>query len=242
MNLLKSTVITSALLASALNAQVLVEWSTTGLSGVTSGNLNSTTTAADMQTGILSRGAGFTASSLANGYSSNNLGGADSNTDSFELAITNDSYYQFTISASPDYQLDLDSFVFAYRATSTGARYTQLAYSLDGFETAGVTIGTNSVLPSGSTTATSFSVALDGVEDLQSVVGTVAFRLYGWNETNWANSGGAAIFTNGGVSTGILGTVSAAVPEPSTTAVIMGSLVFAGVVGLRRKRHASARN
>ena len=143
----------------------------------------STTTDANLNTSTISRGAGITATALPNGFSSSTytVSGTLAN------AVTNNQYMQFTVNPKPGYQTSLSSLDANLRRSATGPNAYQWKYSLDGFATAGVDIGS----PVSYTLTTSAGdpqtqINLSGISALQNIqtVSTVTFRLYPYGATN----------------------------------------------------------
>lgn len=225
---IKSNLLALALTAASIatvNAATIAAWNTTGLSGVTSGALAATTLDANVGSASLDRGAGITASSLSNGYASS--GWADSKAN----AISGDDFLLVSFSApTVGYTLSFESIQLNFRNTSTGVRAMQWQYSLDGFSTAGIDVGSEFTLPGATTVADYGPVDLSGVTALQGITTGVSFRLLGWNDTGNLGSGGTgAVGTSSGDNLVFTGTV---VPEPTTA--LLGGLGM--LVLLRRRR------
>ncbi len=205
---------------------IVVAWDTTGLSGVTAGSLNATSSDANISSAVLSRGAGVTASSLTNGYASNNWAASRA------TAESGSKYYQVAFTVDSGYQASLTDLNLNFRNTSTGVRSLQWVYSFDSFSTQ-ADLGTVFSLP-GATTVADYNIAnLGSISAFQNFTGSVTFRLLGWNDTgNLATNGTGAIGTATGNNLALLGTVSA-VPEPSAL-LLVGSII--GFGAMRRRR------
>ncbi|MEI9942853.1 MAG: carbohydrate-binding protein [Chitinophagaceae bacterium] len=203
--------------AGILNLQVsgqIVAWNNNALTGITAGSINATTNDANLNTSVLSRGSGITATSLGGGYASSNWVDVTQ-----ALAITNNRYYQSTISANNNFKVSLSTLDFKIRRTGTGPNAYIWRYSTDG------TNFTDIGLPVSFTTTTSGGdvqpqIALAGIAALQNVAsGTViTLRLYAWGASA---AGGTLAFGTGNVnSLAFGGTVTTGV---STTPTITPS-------------------
>ena len=144
---------------------------------------NATTNDANLNTVILSRGAGINPSALVDSFCSNAFasGGNKAN------AISTSEYLQLAISPKPNYKVSLSSIDFNIRRSSTGPNAYQWQYSLDGFATGGIDVGAQGSYTGTDTNGLAMpQINLSGVANLQNVVaGTVVtFRLYAWGATN----------------------------------------------------------
>jgi hypothetical protein len=173
----------------------IAAWDLTG-EGTTSAV---TTSAADIYnanldaSNLLTRGAGAAWSTGSNSFRTT---GFQNN----GIATTNTDYFQFTLSASPGYQLSLSTIDAKFAGTATFAASpgvsSQFAYSLDGttftlITSPSITIGTPATLP---------QVDLTGIAALQNVGAgtTVTFRYYASGQTatgGWGfNSSAAGVY------------------------------------------------
>jgi hypothetical protein len=161
----------------------ILAWETTGLAG-NEATFNSTTTNANLNTSTLSRGAGLAANSLADTFNSSSF---TTTATTLNDAITNNDYLQFTINAKPGFSVSLSTLNATFKRSSTGPTTFQWQYSLNGFATAGINIGSSFTY---STTETNglaqTQINLSGIAELQNVssIETITFRLYGWGATN----------------------------------------------------------
>ncbi len=158
-------------------AQILA-WDFSGGTGsettVTAGTINTNITA-----GAISRGAGITAIALGNAFSSTGFTASGTLAD----AKTNNKYLQFTIKAKTGFALSLSTLDFNFRRSSTGPNAFQWQYSLDGFATAGIDVGSAISYTLTTTNGDAQTqISLTGISALQSVADTktVTFRLYGY--------------------------------------------------------------
>jgi trimeric autotransporter adhesin len=190
----------------------IVAWNNNTLSGVTAGSLNATTNNTNLNTAVLSRGAGITASSLTGGYASNNWVGA-----SQAIAITNNLYYQCTITANSGFQASLSTLDFKLRRSGSGPNAYIWRYSIDGTNFTDI----GSSVPFTTTTATGDvqpQINLSAIAALQNVASgtTITLRLYAWGGA----AAGTLAFGTGNVnSLAIGGTVTATNPTPTTTSI-----------------------
>lgn len=155
----------------------LLAWNLNGNAGNET-SVTSTTTDPHLNASSLTRGAGVVSSTLANGFT-----GSGWNVTTLADAVTNNKYYQFTVSASNGFQANLSTLDAYFRRSSTGPTTFQWEYSLDGFASAGVTIGS----PISYTLTTTNGDAqtqldLSGITALQNAASssTITVRLYGW--------------------------------------------------------------
>ncbi|MFZ4456139.1 MAG: beta strand repeat-containing protein [Bacteroidales bacterium] len=145
---------------------------------------NATSNNSNLNTSVLSRGAGIVASTLTNGFSANTWDGA-----SKASAVTNDEYYTFAINAKADYKVSLTTLDVTLRRSSTGPNAYIWKYSLDG--TTFTEIGSDvSFTTSASGGTAQNQIDLSGISELQSVSSTktITFRLYAWGATGAAGS------------------------------------------------------
>jgi len=160
-------------------------------------SLPSTTPNAQLKTAVLSRGAGVTASTLNNGFTSV---GWNNPTQDKAGAISGNKYYQFTISAASGFQVSLSTLDLTIRRSGTGPTNFQWQYSLDGFATPtdGVDVGaafSDNIASTNGEVQT--QLALGGIAALQNVssAGTITFRLFAWGAST-ASTGTFAIGRN----------------------------------------------
>ncbi len=138
-----------------------------------------TTVDANLNSSNATRGAGISAASLPGGFSSTNYTAGGTLT----TATNNNQYFQFTVNAKPGYQASLSSLDANLRRSSTGPNAYQWRYSLDGFATAGIDIGSPVSFTNTATTGVAQAqIDLSGISALQNVstVKTITFRLYAY--------------------------------------------------------------
>jgi len=144
---------------------------------------NATTNDVNLETVVLSRGAGINPASLANAFSSTGfvVGGTKAD------AITNNEYLQVELQAKNIYLLNLNTLNFNLRRSATGPNTYQWQYSLDGFATAGVDVGAQGSYIGTETNGLAMpAIDLSGVAALQNLPSgsKVTLRLYAWGATN----------------------------------------------------------
>lgn len=127
-------------------------------------------------------------------------------------------YFTFTLTPAPGYELNLTSFVFNSSNNGMGPQQSSLRISVDGFA--------NDL---DNFTYLGGSIDL-GSSDYQHLTGPVEFRLYGYGG---AGGSGSYFRVSDFTFNGTL--VASAVPEPSTYAVIFGSVALAGAIWYRRR-------
>ncbi|MGE9290292.1 MAG: hypothetical protein ACQKBT_04830 [Puniceicoccales bacterium] len=217
----------SSICAPVLGAQTLLEWDFGGRGTGSPATQNANVVGDDMESSTLSLGSGL---SIANG--SNSFYALDYPAAGTVLsdAITGDDYFSFTAEAVTGMVMSLTDLDFTLRrASSATAQLFQWQYSLDGFSTSGINLGSEINL-SGSTAVVPFEISLEGISDLQSVA-SVEFRLYGYDRATASNgsggfSGNDAIILSGSMTV---------VPESSAFAGLISMAVFVCTI-IRRRR------
>ncbi len=182
----------------------IAAWDNYSLSGITSGSLSATTNDANLNTSVLSRGSGITASSLNQGYAS--IDWITSATTE-ALAKSGNLYYQVVINASSGYQVSLSTLDARLRRTSSGPNAYIWSYGPDG--TNFIDIGSSvSFTTTGSTGDVQTQIDLSGISSLQNVMSgtTITLRLYAWGASS--GSGSLAFGTTNANSLAIGGTVA----------------------------------
>jgi len=163
---------------SATSSAQILAWDTQGVNGGI-GTFNSTTTNANLNPSVLSRGAGLQGKSRANTYNSENF----TLTTLLADAITNNDYYQFTVSAQSGFKVSMGTLDANLFRDGNGPQRFQWQYSLNGFATAGVNIGSEIVITTNPASGTATpSISLAGISALQNVPSgtTITMRLYGY--------------------------------------------------------------
>ena len=190
--------------ASTSQAQIAA-WELNG-NGGNEATVNATTTDANLATPVLSRGAGVSASGVGNSFAATGW-----DVSNLATAVSGNRYFQFTIGAQAGYKASLSTLDVHFRRSGTGPNTFQWQYSLDGFATAGVNIGSSISYTSNPTNGTAQAqIDLSGIPALQNVVSgtTITIRLYGWGTSNAA--GTFAIGRLAGNDLAIGGTVTSA--------------------------------
>ncbi|WP_370225893.1 T9SS type A sorting domain-containing protein [Mesoflavibacter sp.] len=216
------------LLINHLSFTQITAWDTNGLSG-NEVTFNATTQDTNLNVSTLSRGSGISPSNLADAFSSNNFTLSNSQA----LAIANDDYLQFNISAVSGYKLSLSSLDVNFRRSNTGPDNFLWRYSLDG--TNFIDIGSSFVYNLSPTNGTAQTqIDLSVIPELQNVFNTtITFRLYAWGATGSTGSfsigrlSGNDLEINGLVETLCASTVtwdgiswSPSAPDSSTNAIL----------------------
>jgi hypothetical protein len=108
-------------------------------------------------------------------YFGGNGGGISIATDGWSTgALVGNDYFEFCVSAASGYTLDLTDLEFDERRSGSGPRNFEVYYSLDGFATAGILVGSASLPDNGSWRGQEFSLNISGADQ-------VCFRVYGFN-------------------------------------------------------------
>lgn len=162
------TAMACMLMQEAVGQGTMGRWQMCGLSGTTSGSVASTGVNANVTFSALSRGAGLTAQSATNGYNSSQF--STSNT----LTISNNDYYEFTITPNPGYKISISAIKVRDQVSTVASSFdSYLRYSDDAY--AGNVVA--SWQPG--TAATNRTLNVSGVASLQNRATPVTFRIYG---------------------------------------------------------------
>ncbi len=142
---------------------------------------NATTNNSNLNTSVLSRGAGIAPTALGRAFGANQWDNAGTK----ESAVTNNEYFQFTINAINGYKVSLSTLDATIRRSGTTAPNTYIwKYSTDG--TTFFDIGTD-VSYTGTTEGVAQpQIDLTGIAALQDVTfaTTLTFRMYAWGGTS----------------------------------------------------------
>ncbi|MBU4460050.1 MAG: PEP-CTERM sorting domain-containing protein [Verrucomicrobia bacterium] len=192
--------------ASVSRAEILAGWDMTGELGNQASSA-ADTNVANITASVLTRGSGLTAVTTADSINSDGWTTAS--------AIDANDYYEFGITVSSGFAVDLTSVNFGERRSASGIRTWQLRSNLDSYAAAITTVG----VPDDTATRQQ-SVALPSgtFSDLD---GSVTFRLYGYNSELAGGTWRLADYTTDNMIT-IQGSV---VPEPASA----GLLALAGL-------------
>lgn len=225
-----STVLAASLALSFIHihAATLAAWDTNGLAANAT-DVPATTSAASLTVSVVSRGAGL--SNIGGSPPANLISATGWNETSLSSSITVGDYLQFTVTPDSSYEVSFTTIDVNLRRTGTSANTYQWAYSLDGFTTAPVMIG-SSVSYTGTATngAAQTQLSMSSLSPLQNVSSAVSFRLYAWGGTgDSASNFGIGRLSGNDLVIG--GTVINAVPEPA--AAFLGTI---GMLGLLRRR------
>jgi trimeric autotransporter adhesin len=200
----------------------IIAWNNNSLTGVTAGSLNATTNDANLNTAVLSRGSGVTASSLGGGYASSNWVDV-----SEAAAITNNRYYQVTISAKTNFKVSLSTLDSKLRRSSSGPNAYIWRWSTDG--TNFTDIGSSVSFTTSSTGGdVQPQINLAGISALQNVIAgtTITLRVYAWGATGAA---GTFSFGTGNVNSlafgGTVGSAISANADLSNLVLSTGTLI-----------------
>ncbi len=169
---------------------------------------NSTTTAVNLNTITLTRGAGIAATGLGRAFASN---GWDVNATKVN-AISNNEYFQFVISSITAYNFSISTLNATLRRSASNAPNAYIwKYSLDGVNFSD--IGADISFTSTADGAAQSQISLSGISALQNAK-TVTFRLYAWGGTS-----ATATFSIGRFATGV-----------TSNSLAIGGNVFADIL------------
>lgn len=157
-------------------SQNLVVWELSGATGSQTSNTPSTLTTG-INSGLLNRGAGITAVGFSGSINANGWFNSSSPTTLTE-AITNNDYYQFSLTIADGYKAKLTGIGLVLRASNTGPNKVTLRSSADNFSTD---------LGSAIVTTDPVWETITFANALTQVTGTITFRLYGYGSA--ANAG-----------------------------------------------------
>lgn len=209
------------LLPCASAQTTLLTWDVNGVNAASSNPLAGTNTSGSAS-GNLTLGAGVAASSAASTF-----GGTGFDQASFNAAFTGQDYIAFSITATAGYALNLTSLDYlAGKASGTTSFSAFLTSDRTGFSSTDA-LDTYTFTTSSPTLR---SITLSGITSLQNITGTIEFRLYGVS----SSTDTFRIRSNAGGDLTIKGTATA-VPEPATTGVLAGIVIFLGVIIARRR-------
>ena len=194
----KCLLLTLLCLFSLFSQGQVAAWNNSALTGTTAGSPNASTADINLNTPVLSRGSGIIASSLTGGYASNNWMEA-----SVASAITNNKFYQVSLSAKTNYKVSLSTLDFKLRRSSSGPNAYLWRYSIDGtnFTDIGSAVSFTTATTTGDVQP---QLNLAGITALQNVnnITTITLRLYAWGATS---VGGTMAFGTGNVNSIALG-------------------------------------
>jgi hypothetical protein len=210
----------------------IVAWDFNGsLGNETSSNAN--TLHARLNPVTITRGAGLGATPLADSFAA--VGWSTTST-TLAAAQTANEYFAFTVSPIAGYAVSFSTLNATFGRTAVGApNQFQWQYSLDGFASAGVNIGSvvvfNSIQSYGQSQG---SISLSGISALQSIssASQVEFRLYAYGATGASGTVHFGYLEGNELALG--GSVSA-IPEPATYVCWVG-LVALGCALVRRRK------
>jgi hypothetical protein len=225
---LRSALLFVGVIASSalLNSQTIA-WEVNGVNaGATNPFPATTISITNITSAALTLGSGVTTSSAANTF-----GGSEFNQTSLVDAISGADYIAFSVTVNAGYRLSVSNISFNSGVGSATTFNGALLSGPTGF-TSSDSLNTYSFSTAG---APAQSVSLSGVTALQSIVGTVEFRLYGWRDTSGTST--FRIRDLSGNDLVITGTTSP-IPEPSAYAALAG-LATLGLAATRRRRRAA---
>jgi hypothetical protein len=178
---------------------------------------NATTNDANLNTAVLSRGSGITATALGRGFAANAWDASATKA----TAVSNNEYYQFTLNAKSGYKVSLSTLDYTVRRSGATAPNAMIwKYSIDG--TTFTEIGSDISYTGTTEGVAQTQISLSGISALQNVTSstTITFRLYAWGGTS-----ATATFSIGRYGTGITtnslaigGSVGTAISTPTTQA------------------------
>ena len=147
-------------------------------------SVNANSSSTNISLPVITRGGGIDPNSLANSFSSNQF-----SSDNITEAINNDEYIEFSITPNSGFSVSLSTLDANFRRSGTGPDTFRWQYSLDGFATAGINIGSEiSYTEDGGDGHTQTQINLSGIHDLQEVENVITIRLYGWGASSTAGT------------------------------------------------------
>lgn len=144
-------------------------------------SVSATTNNANLESAVISRGAGLSVVSLTNSFSA----GSWTTTNSLADAIANNDYLQFSVKPKSSFITSLSLLETVFRRSSTGPDHFQWQYSKDG----NTFLNINSQIIYTSTVTNGMAqlpIDLNGIPDLQNVPSSteITIRLYGYNASS----------------------------------------------------------
>lgn len=140
---------------------------------------NATTNNSNLNTCILSRGVGISATALVRAFAATSWDNAASKAN----AVTNDEYFEYTISPKAGYKVSLSTLDATIRRSGSTAPNSYIwKYSTDG--TTYTEIGTDISYTGTSEGGTQPQIDLSGISALQNISSIIYFRLYAWGGTS----------------------------------------------------------
>jgi uncharacterized protein YjdB len=197
----------------------ILAWDYNGLDGSQT-TVNSTTTNANLNFSTISRGSGLSIPAAGGNRFPGTFDaiGYSTGANSLSSAITAQQYFQFTISAKAGYGFSLSTLDANFLRSSVNAPSNfQWQYSLDGFASAGINIGSTinytGNFNGGQTNGTAQTqINLSGIPALQNLSATtVTIRIYGWSAGSAASTFGLGLLTGNDLAIG--GAVVASAPS-----------------------------
>lgn len=175
----------------AVRADVLLSWDFAGNTGsettVTAGTIAS---GLAVGSGILSRGAGLTASANADRFNATNWA-----TGSIANAVAGNDYFEFSLNYNSLNSITIDTIVFNWQRSATGNTGIEIRSSLDSYVGS---LGTFSVVDN--TSVQSFTT-LDLGSSFENLTTNITFRIYSFAEAGGGTGGfegtGADLVVNG---------------------------------------------
>jgi hypothetical protein len=134
----------------------------------------------------IGRGAGINGSDANNRYNANGW-----NSGSLAAAITNNDYFEFTLTPNAGFQINFTSFQYTGQASGTGPTSLAFRSSVDGF-------ASNIGSPTISGTTLDLSAAA-----FQNITTAITFRLYGWGASSAAGTFSINSFAFNGTVTSV---------------------------------------
>ncbi|MGH9948038.1 MAG: beta strand repeat-containing protein [Pyrinomonadaceae bacterium] len=209
------TPVASSGIAMLMVDSVILAWESNGLAGNEAAFLPDEVDLL-LSSANVTRGSGINAAALANTFNSNGftLNGT------FADAIANGDYLQFSVTPIASSQVSLSAIDANFRRSAAGPNMFQWQYSLDGFATPGVSIGSEVTFTDANTSGIAQpQINLVGISALQNVPNpaSITLRLYGYGAT--AIAGTFAIGRLSGQDLRITGSTSASGSSPTQLAI-----------------------
>lgn len=208
------------MVSSTISAVTIAGWNVSGQSSYGTSPLAASTAATNVTVGSLTKGSGM----LAGGTAASRAWGAGTsttawNTTSTSTAISNNSFFTFTVKPNSGYKLSLSALTpFDYRRSTNGAQKGLVQYQLNSGSF--TDIATADFTSTSSSGASISSIDLSGISSLQNIPSTttVTFRVVLYTT---AGSGGSWYIYDKSNTTAddfaVTGTVSVVATSPAVT-------------------------
>ncbi len=170
----------------------LVGWKFDGISGTAADNLDAEVKSTELMPSSLTRGSGFTAAGLNNGYY------ALTPIHTKSEALAGEDFYEFSVQTNSGKYVSLNKLHFKLRRNSSGPTVYRWSYSLDDVNFTELTNTDMPFIGTDNYGHIQAPIDLSGITALQNIASTqqVKFRLYAWSGLSTSGGIGFARYTD----------------------------------------------